>query len=149
MIITSRLAPLVAVALSALTLAGCAGEKPPPAPAPPAAAPADAGDVNRYCALIAELNGIGERVFADLPEDASSEEYMRRESMFLEQAEAQLAELDQVAPVEIRADGALFEASMRARAAGQPGPDPAAVEAAEERERAFAERNCPLGPDGS
>lgn len=142
---TRKLVPLAAIAISALALAGCAGTDPDPAPA---AAPADSGDVARYCALVAELNGIGERIFADLPEDAAPEELMRGQAMLVQQGAAQLAEQEQVAPAEIRADVPIFLADLRARATGTRA-DPAAAQAAEERILAFDERNCPGGPQGS
>lgn len=142
---TRKLVPLAAIAISALALAGCAGTDPDPAPA---AAPADSGDVARYCALVAELNGIGERIFADLPEDAAPEELMRGQAMLVQQGAAQLAELEQVVPAEIRADVPIFLADLRARATGTRA-DPAAAEAAEERILAFDERNCPGGAQGS
>lgn len=139
---TIRRYAALATAIGAVTLTGCAGEQ-------PAAPAASAGDVGRYCALVAELNGIGERVFADLSEDATPEEVTRREGMLVEQGAAQLSELERVAPAEIRADVPVFVADLRARASAPQGPDPAAAQAAEERILAFDEANCAGGADGS
>lgn len=134
----------LAAAIGILTLNACAAEQPATAAAPPGN-----GDAARYCALVAELNGLGEQIFADLPQDAAPEEITRREGMLVEQSSAQLAELERVAPVEISGDVAVFVADLKARATAPGGPDPAGAEAAEERIRAFDERTCPGGPDGS
>jgi len=145
-----RSLPLAAAACVALAVTGCAGgpaTAAPTAPAPSAGAPP--GDVIRYCALLAEVNGVGERVFADLPENATAEEQRRAKALFVEQAGPQMAEMIRVAPPEIRTDLELYQADVRARAAGEPGPDPAAVTAAEERARGFDEQHCPGGPDGT
>jgi hypothetical protein len=79
---------LVALAVTGLVLAGCAGREPEPAPAAPAP-----GDVTRYCVLVAEVNNIGERVFADMPEDAPPTEVGRRQGLLVERAAAQLGEM--------------------------------------------------------
>lgn len=140
---TTRIA-LAAAAIGVLTLAGCAESGAAPATTAP-----DSGDVARYCQLVAELNGIGERIFADLPEDAPAEEITRREGLLAEQAAAPLAEMVRVAPPELRGDLALFMEGFQARADGTPAPDPEAAQAAEERIRIFDDANCAGGADGS
>jgi hypothetical protein len=135
---------LVALAITGLVLVGCASREPDPAPAAPAP-----GHVTRYCSLVAEVNNIGERVFADMPEDAPPTEVGRRQGLLVEQAAAQLGEMQQVAPAQIRSDVAVFLTDLRARTTALQGPDPAAAQAAEERIRKFEAQNCELGPDGS
>jgi hypothetical protein len=137
---------LVALTVTGLVLVGCAGREPGPAPAAPTPAP---GDVTRYCSLVAEVNNIGERVFADMPEDAPPTEVGRRQGLLVEQAAAQLGEMQQVAPAQIRSDVAVFLTDLRARTTALQGPDPAAAQAAEERIRNFEAQNCELGPDGA
>lgn len=133
----------LAAALGLLALGGCAGS-----PQAPAAAQAS-GDTARYCALVAELEGIGERIFADVDRDAPPEELMRREGMLVEQGAGQFAELQRVAPGEIRDDVAVLVSELRARTTSPDGADPAAAEAAEERIRAFEEQACPGLPQES
>lgn len=133
----------LAAAIGLLSLVGCAGEPPAPAAAPPSA------DTARYCALVAELDGIGERIFADVPRDAPPEEFMRREGMLVEQAAGQFAELQRVAPGEIRDDVTVLLSELRARTTSPDGAASAAAEAAEERIRAFEEQACPGLPQES
>jgi hypothetical protein len=146
---TTRGTVPLGVALAALALAGCSGQDPAPTQAPAATAQTATGDANRYCTLVAELNRIGQRVFADLPENAPPDEESRRQGLLVQQGATQLAELERVAPAEIRADVITFLTNLRARASASQGPDPAAAQAAEQRIRAFEERNCPLEPDTS
>lgn len=135
------LCPLVLLATTAFALAGRSGaEQPPPGPPPSAA-----GDTARYCALVGEVNGIGERVFSDLPDDAPPEETGRRQGLLVQQAAAQLAEMQQAAPPEIRSDVAVFVRDLSARSTSPQGPDPAAAEAAEQRILEFEARSCPGG----
>jgi hypothetical protein len=135
---------LAALAVTGLVLVGCAGREPSPAPATPSAA-----DVTRYCSLVAEVNDIGERVFAGMPDDAPPTEVGRRQGLLVEQAAAQLVEMRQVAPRQIRSDVAVFLTDLEARTTAPQGPDPAAAQAAEQRIRDFETQNCELEPDGS
>jgi hypothetical protein len=71
----------------------------------------------------------------------------RRQGLLVQQGAAQLTELERIAPAEIRADVETFLADLRARASTAQGSDPAAAQAAEQRIRAFEDRNCSAGPD--
>ena len=97
------------------------------------------GDAERYCELVAELEAIGEEVFADVPEDADEAEFAALEAEFVERADDQLTEMVDVAPEEIADDVEAFTDAMRVRATGEEGED---VGAAEERILAFEEANC-------
>jgi hypothetical protein len=139
----TRLAPLVLAGGLALALAACGDDEPDTQSAaePTATSPAS-GDADRYCELTAELEGIGEEVFADVPEDAPAEEYMRREQQLLEQGSAQFEELERVAPEEIADDVPVMLDGIRARAATGEDPDQDTASAAEERVLAWEEENC-------
>ncbi|MFD2092189.1 hypothetical protein [Blastococcus deserti] len=139
----TRVAPLALGAALALTLTACSDESAGRQPsATPATTSAGGGDVDRYCELTAELEALGEQIFADVPEDAPLEEHMRREQQLLDQASVQLDELAEVAPDEIRADVLVFLDDMRARAATGQQPDAEAALAAEDRILAFEEEHC-------
>lgn len=151
MIAVHRIFPFAAVAIGVAVLPGCSGADADPGSGndPVASAPTGEGDVDRYCALVAEVNGIGERVFTGMPEDAPAQEYTARQKQLVEESAAQLEEMEAVAPVQIRADVPVFLADLPARAVTGESPDPVAAQAAESRIRAFEEENCPAGPDGS
>ncbi|WP_040336738.1 hypothetical protein [Candidatus Blastococcus massiliensis] len=143
----TRLAPLVLAGGLALALAACGDDEPDtqsaPGPAATSAATSAAGgDADRYCELTAELEAIGEGIFADVPEDAGEEEYMRREQQLLEQGSAQFEELERVAPEEIADDVPVMLDGIRARAATGEDPNQDAASAAEERVLAWEEENC-------
>lgn len=147
---TSTRAWLAAIALTAaLTACGSEDTAAPSSSEPLGGASGETGDVDRYCGLVEELNAVGERVFADLPDNPSAEEVMAREQRFVKEAAPQLEELEEVAPEEIREDVPVFLDDLRARAETGESPDPEAAGAAEQRIRAFEEDNCPGGPDGS
>lgn len=135
---------LTLAATGLLAGAGCADRI---SPQPPTAS--ETGGITRYCALVAEVNVIGERLFTDMPDDAPPAEVGRRQGLLVEQASTQLAEMQQVAPAEIHGDVTVFLTDLRARATALQGPDPAAAQAAEERIRNFETQHCALGPDGS
>ena len=143
-----RMPAAAAAAVSALILAGCSAAA-DAAGGSASDSAAGAGDTGRYCELVEELDALGEQIFADVPQDASPEEYMRREQMLVEQGAPQLEELEEVAPEEIREDVGVLLDDLRERAATGQSPDAEAAQSAEGRIRAFEEENCPGGPDGS
>src|SRR5687767_13339650 len=102
---TPRVTAIVA-AISFMTSAGCSTDTEPRTASSPgeASSAGGEGDVSRYCELIAELDALGEQIFADLTEEATAEEVMQREQMVLEQGAAQPDELLDVAPAAIRDD---------------------------------------------
>jgi nitrous oxide reductase accessory protein NosL len=136
----------LAAMLGGLVLSGCSEEDQAAAAESSAT---DTGDTERYCELLAEINGAAEQVFADVPENPSDEQMMAAWQRLLDEADEQFAEMQEVAPEEIREDNATFVADLRARATTGVSPDPEAAQAAEERERAFQDENCPGGADGS
>lgn len=139
----TRLTPIALAAGLALALAACGEDEPATqSAAGSSATSADSGDADRYCELTAELEGLGEQIFADVPEDASPEEYMRLEQQLLEKGSAQLEELERVAPEEIADDVSVMLDGMRARAATGEDPNQDAASAAEERVLAWEEQNC-------
>jgi hypothetical protein len=147
----TRLAPLALGTALALALTACGDDEAPTtrSSAESASTSAEGGDVDRYCELVAELNALGEQIFAGLPEEAAPEEVMLREQELVEQGAAQLDELERVAPDEIADDVPVVLDDLRARAATGEQPDAEAASAAEERVRAFDEEHCPAGADGS
>jgi hypothetical protein len=135
-----RLAPFAFGAALALGIAACDDE---PTSSDTAAATATrTGDVERYCALTAELDALGEQIFADMPEEATAEDAMQREQQLVSQAAPQMEELVQVAPEEIAEDVSVLLDGLRARAATGEDPEQEAASAAEERILAFEEENC-------
>lgn len=146
----TRLAPLALGATIVLAVAACSDDEPTSTRSSTAAAASSSagGDVDRYCALTAEFDALGEQLFADLPEDASDEEYLARERQLVEQLSPRFDELLEVTPDPIADDVPVLLDGMRARAANGSDPDQEASSAAEERILAFEEQNCPAGPDG-
>jgi hypothetical protein len=140
----TRLTPLALAAGLVLALAACSEDEPAAAErtASSAEASAGSGDADRYCELTAELEGIGQQVFADVPEDATEEDYVRLEQQLLDQGSRQLDELARVAPEAIADDVPVLLDGMRARAATGEDPDQDAASAAEERILAWEEENC-------
>ncbi len=138
-------ATLAAVSIGALTLAGCSEDATPDAAG---AATSVAADAEEYCAHVADLNGLGERVFADVPEDAGPDVMTAAWQRLLDEGAASIDGLESTAPAEIADDVPVFLDDLRARATTGESTDPEAAQAAEERIRAFEEENCPLGPDG-
>jgi hypothetical protein len=142
--IRTRLTPLALGAALVVAVAACGDDDPSAsgAAAAPATTSEEGGDVDRYCALTAELDAKGEAVFADLPEDASADEVMAREREFLEQVAPQFDELAEVAPDAIRDDVPVMLDGIRARTTTGADPDAEASAAAEERILAFEEEHC-------
>ncbi|MEX2194896.1 MAG: hypothetical protein WD844_06385 [Thermoleophilaceae bacterium] len=135
--------PIVLAALIALLgLAACGGDDngETTSRADAAATP----DVGRYCQLVKELDARGEEHFASLGEDASAEDFEAAERGFVERYEAELDELQRVAPTEIKADAEKLLAAMRQRAGltTTTEVDEAEAAAAEERIQVFEKREC-------
>jgi hypothetical protein len=140
----TRSAPLALGAALVLVLTACGDDASPDTQASTGSAGTSpgAGDADRYCELTTELEALGEQVFADVPQDAPPEEYVRREQQLLDQASAQLDELVEVAPDEISDDVGVYLADMRERAATGQSTDGDAASAAEERILAWEQENC-------
>lgn len=136
-----RLAPFAFGAALALGIAAC-GDDEPTGSDTAAATATQTGDVERYCALTAELDAMGEQIFADMPEEATPEDAMQREQQLVAQGAPQMEELVEVAPEEIAEDVSVLLDGLRARAATGEDPDQEAASAAEERILAFEEENC-------
>jgi hypothetical protein len=98
-----------------------------------------AGDAERYCELVGEIEAAGEAAFADVGEDATPDEIVAAEAAFVESVDAELDEMVEVAPEEIAEDVEAYVADVRDRAAGNEGSD---VSASEERILAFEDANC-------
>lgn len=94
-------------------------------------------DEQRYCELTAELDEIGGRVFSDLPEDPSDEDFAAAEARFVDEADAELKELAEVAPAEIEDDVEEYVEGFRARARGED------VDVSDEPLVEWEEQNCP------
>ena len=136
-----RLAPLAFGTAVAVGVAAC-GDDEPARTEPAAATAAETGDVKRYCELTAELDAVGEQIFADMPEEATPEDAMQREQQLVAQSAPQMEELVEVAPEEIAEDVSVLLDGLRARAATGEDPDQETASAAEERILAFEEENC-------
>jgi hypothetical protein len=139
----TRLAPLALGAALALVLPACGDDESPTTSTEAATTSVAGGDVDRYCELTAELDAMGEQLFADLSQDAAPEEVVQREQQLVEQASAHFDELVEVAPDAIADDVPVLLDGIRARAATGEDPDQEASSAAEERILAFEEENCP------
>lgn len=137
---------LAALSIGALALTGCSEDASSDATATASAGEAGAEE---YCSHVADLNALGERVFADVPEDATSDVMTAAWQRMLAEGAATIDGLESSAPDQIAEDVPVFLDDLRARAATGESADPETAQAAEERIRAFEEENCPLGPDGS
>src|SRR5215207_560214 len=101
-------------------------------------------DLERYCELTAELNRAGEEAFHGLEKDpqATEKDFEAAEKGFVESHQAQLNELEQVAPEEISKDVETLSNGLRARAGLGPGVDEAEEGAADKRVAGFEKQNC-------
>lgn len=133
-----------AVLAATLALAACGGDEPNSGRATAPATTAQTGDVERYCALVQELDTAGEKFFSGLGEDASPKEYEAAERRFIEEFQPKLSELEQAAPPQIADDVDTLLASMRDRAGLKTATDVTEQEAsaAERRIKAFEKREC-------
>jgi hypothetical protein len=94
---------------------------------------------DRYCELVAEVEGAGEEIFGELGDDATDEELVAAEAELVDRMRDELDEMARVAPEPIAADVAAYVAAYEDRAAGEEGAD---VSEQEERILAYEERNC-------
>jgi hypothetical protein len=101
-------------------------------------------DVERYCQLTAELDRAGEEAFQGLEQDpqATEEDFEAAEKEFVESHQAQLDEVEQVAPEEISQDVETLSNALRARAGLGPEVDEAEEAAADKRVQGFEQQNC-------
>ena len=101
-------------------------------------------DLARYCELSAEADRAGDAAFAGLESDpeATREDYEAAEREFVEDNQALLDELGEVAPVEISQDLEIMIAGIRARAGLGPSVDEADAVPAEKRVQTFEKQNC-------
>ena len=94
-------------------------------------------DEQRYCELAGELEEIGGEVFGSLPEEPSDDELAAAEKRFVEEADAELNELVEVAPEEIAEDVEAYVEGFRARARGEDS------QPSDENIVEWEEENCP------
>ena len=138
-----RRAAIITATLIALGLAACGDDEDTQAGATTATAVAAAGDPDRYCQIVRELDTSGEDFFAGLGEDSSPEEYEAAERRFVERYSDTLEELERVAPSQIRSDVAVLLAGQRERAGLSTTTTPESKSSAsEKRVQAYEKRNC-------
>ena len=104
-----------------------------------------AGDVERYCALVAELDEAGSEAFAALEEDetATDEDFAEAERQFVQEHREDFEELRRVAPKEVADDVDVLIAAQEARASGGEQEETSGdVAIAEERVSEFEVENC-------
>lgn len=102
-------------------------------------------NVERYCALVQELDEAGADAFAELEADesATDEDFAAAERQFIEDHQDKFDELRDIAPEEIANDVDVLLAAQEQRAAGGEQEDVAPeVAAAEERIGAFEDEHC-------
>jgi outer membrane PBP1 activator LpoA protein len=129
--------------LAALLLAGCGDDDDTTTPV--GTETVATADVERYCELSKELDAAGEEQFEALEQDpnATNEDFEEAEADLVESNEAQLEEIQQVAPPEIAADVGVLVAGLRARAGlEEGGPSEREQNQAEIRIDAFENDNC-------
>jgi hypothetical protein len=135
--------PIAALAVAALAIAGCGGGDDTDGETV-AAQP----DLERYCELVAELDRSSTEIFREIEgqEIPSSEDLAAAQLRVFEENEDLIAELEVVAPEEIREDVELSVESARERAeAGDATQPPKDVADASLRLQEFRRDNCP-GP---
>jgi major membrane immunogen (membrane-anchored lipoprotein) len=106
------------------------------------------GDIEAYCALVAELDEAGSEAFAPLEEDdsATEEDFAAAELQFIEDHADDFDDLRDIAPDEIAEDIETLLDAQEDRASGGEQEE-ASDEASEAEERvvAFEEENCSSG----
>lgn len=133
----------VAVAAAALVVAGCGDEPGGDERAQTTAATAaQAGDVERYCALVAELGRNAEKHFSGLGEGASTTEFREAHVKLIEDNQETISELPRVAPPQIRAEVRTVLAGMRQQAGEKVDVTAQDIEAADRKVRAFEQQRC-------
>lgn len=137
-----RSAAIFTATVIALGLAACGDDDTPATPTTATVASA-AGDAERYCAIVRELDTAGGKFFAGLGEDATPKQFEAAERRFVVRYAGTLAELERVAPAEIRSDVAVLVAGQRERAGLTTTTTPEAQSsAAEKRVQAYEKRGC-------
>lgn len=103
-----------------------------------------AADLQKYCALSEELDRAGGDAFRELEQDpdATPEDFEAAEREFVDSHEAQIDELQAVAPLEIAEDVQTLAESVRARAGLGAEVDEEEAGAAEERVQGFEKQTC-------
>lgn len=99
-------------------------------------------DRNRYCELSAQLEQSAEEHFAQLDRSASQEDFQQAHVEFIDENQAEIDELPEVAPEEIQGDIETVLAGMRAQAGEEVEVDEAEIDAADQRTRDFERDNC-------
>jgi hypothetical protein len=132
----TRFIAFATVVTTALVLAACGSEDGAPRAQ-------SAGDLERYCALVREMDAAGSKFFARLEakKNATPADFEAAERRFVERFTPQFEAIERVAPPAIRADVRLLLAGQRARA-GLGTVDEAAASAAEERVVQYEESRC-------
>lgn len=100
--------------------------------------------MERYCALVQELDAAGEKFFSRLGKDAGPKEFEAAERRFIKEFKPKLSELEQVAPPQIADDVETLMTAMRQRGGIETAtqvPEQQAA-AAERRVKAFEKREC-------
>lgn len=102
------------------------------------------GDAEFYCSLAQKLDRAGSKFFRELEQDkeATQEDFEKAEAEFVETHQADIEELVEAAPSEIRADVDILIASLKARAGLGPEVDQTQAQSAEERVQEFEKENC-------
>jgi hypothetical protein len=102
-------------------------------------------DIDRFCELTKQLDQAGTEAFEELEQDpeATREDFEQAEAEFLQEHEAELDEIQQVAPEEIQNEIQVVIAGTRGRAGLEENPPEQQEErAAEEAIRQFERENC-------
>ena len=103
-----------------------------------------AADVERYCELTAELDRAGTKALAKLERDpeATDEDFERAERELVQSHEAEIEEVQDVAPSEIAESVRMQVRAIRARAGLSEPVDEAEARVAERRVQQFEKQNC-------
>jgi hypothetical protein len=133
----TRFIAFATVITTALVLAACGSEDSAPRAAQ------STGDLERYCALVREMDAAGSKFFAriEAKKNATPADFEAAERRFVERFTPQFEAIEHAAPTAIRADVRLLLAGQRARA-GLGTVDEAEASAAEERVVKYEESRC-------
>lgn len=132
-------------AITAMVLTAC-GEDDNDAPVaqPTQEEVAGEGDLELYCSLAQKLDRAGSKFFKELEQDeeATQEDFEKAEAEFVTTHQADIEELAEAAPSEIRADVDILIASLKARAGLGPEVDEKEAQSADKRVQQFEKENC-------
>jgi hypothetical protein len=133
----TRITTLATVLTATLVLTACGSEDSAPRTQ-------SAGDPDRYCALVREMDAAGTKFFARLEgkKNATPADYEAAERRFVERYAPQFEEIERAAPAEVRDDVRILLAGQRARAGLGGAVDEAEASAAEERILRYERRAC-------